>query len=165
MPTVLGLTGVSIPKQVQGVDLGGCLAGTPRPNGPRLLYSESLWPEMYDCSPLYGVLDGAWKYIQCPKPELYNLSQDGEEKANLVDKEPQIAHRLRGRLEERQKAMASAAKPQNGASSPLGKDTLRQLESLGYVGGGMDGGGPGSEPRKTPRILWRSSSAAGRHVI
>ena len=145
VPTVLGLTGVSIPKQVQGVDLSGYLARTPRPNEPRLLYSESLWPELFDCSPLYGVLDGTWKYIQCPKPELYNLSQDGGERVNLVAKEPQIAHRLRGRLEERQQAMASAAKPQDGASAPLDKDTLRQLESLGYVGGGIGGGGPGSD--------------------
>jgi arylsulfatase A-like enzyme len=150
LPTVLGLTGVSIPKQVQGVDLGGCLAAMPRPNEPRLLYSEALWPEMCDCSPLYGVLDGAWKYIQCPKPELYNLSQDAGEKVNLAAKQPQIAHRLRGRLEERRKAMASAAKPQDSASAPLDKDTLRQLESLGYVGSGMDGGGPGSD-REDPK--------------
>ena len=49
------------------MDLSGDLAGTPRSDRSRLLYSESLWPEQYGCNPLYGVLDGAWKYIQCPQ--------------------------------------------------------------------------------------------------
>jgi tetratricopeptide (TPR) repeat protein len=147
LPTVLSLLGIDIPKRVEGVDLSSDLVETRRSGGARLLYSESLWPELYNCCPLYGILDGTWKYIQSCKPELYDLSRDGGEKVNLVDKQPQTARRLRGRLEEWQKAMAATAKPPSDVRVPLGKDTLRQLESLGYVGGGTAHGDAGSDLR------------------
>ncbi len=144
MPTVLGLLGLRIPRQVQGVDLSGfCGAGVPPAAaktpaaGPRPMYSETLWPELYDCNPMYCVIEGTWKYIQSRRPELYDLSRDGAEKVNLVDQEPARARQLRGRLEALQKAMPAAADSPGGAGASLDKDTLRRLESLGYVGGGV----------------------------
>ena len=80
MPTVLGLTGLIAPKQVEGADLSGRLRGGPRSTSPRPLYTESLWPELYGCCGLYGVLEGPWKYIRAPKPELYDLSRDADER-------------------------------------------------------------------------------------
>ena len=71
VPTVLGLTGLAVPPQVEGADLSGYLSGAP-PKRPRLLYTESLWPELYGCCGLFGVIDGSWKYIRTPKPELYD---------------------------------------------------------------------------------------------
>jgi tetratricopeptide (TPR) repeat protein len=135
VPTVLGLTGLAAPPQVEGADLSGYLTGAP-PKRPRLLYTESLWPELYGCCGLFGVIDGSWKYIRAPKPELYDLSRDGEEKNNLVERQPQIARRLRDRLEQWEKAIVAAAKPQGNSGASLPKGTLQQLESFGYVGGG-----------------------------
>ena len=39
--------------------------------------------EYYGWSELVGLIDGEYKYIQAPKPELYDLSKDSEETANL----------------------------------------------------------------------------------
>jgi tetratricopeptide (TPR) repeat protein len=134
---VLGLTGLIAPKQVEGADLIGRLTGGPRSTSPRPLYTESLWPELYGCCGLYGVLEGPWKYIRAPKPELYDLSRDADERNNLVGQQPQIARRLRDRLEQWQKTMAARAKPSGGSAVALPKGTIEQLESLGYVGGGV----------------------------
>ena len=136
VPTVLGFTGLKPAKQVQGIDLSGWAMGAPGSKARRPLYSESLWPELYGCCGLYGVIDGNWKYIRAPRPELYDLGQDGNEMTNLVDKRPRIASRLRGQLEQWQKELASAAKPQSDASVSLPQGTLEQLEGLGYTGGG-----------------------------
>jgi arylsulfatase A-like enzyme/Flp pilus assembly protein TadD len=143
VPTVLGLIGLSTPPQVQGVDLRGYLEGTSASKRQEPIYGESLWPNWFGCSPLYGIVDGAWKYIRSPKPELYDLSRDRGEKANVVDKEPQVADRLRVRLEESLKAMASAADRRGNVS--LDKEAMRRLESLGYVGGGVVQGDPSSD--------------------
>ena len=66
VPTVLGFTGLKPAKQVQGIDLSGWAMGAPGSKARRPLYSESLWPELYGCCGLYGVIDGNWKYIRRP---------------------------------------------------------------------------------------------------
>ena len=127
------------------------LAGTSRSNGSRPLYSESLWPEQYACAPVTAF----WRQLEVhsfPKAGLDDLDRDGDEKVNLVDKEPQIARRLRGRLEERRRATAAAARPQTAAASPLGQDTLLAARILGYVSRwhgswGTRFGTPGRKPK------------------
>ena len=86
---------------------------------------ESLWPELYGCCGLYGVLDGPWKYIRAPKPELYDLSRDADERHNLVEQQPQIARRLRDRLEQWQKTMAARAKPSGGSGRSVAQGHAR----------------------------------------
>ena len=146
VPTVLGLIGLSAPQQVQGVDLRTYLEGTSGPERQQPIYIESLWPNMFGCNPLYGIVDGEWKYILSLKPELYDLSRDSGEKTNLVDLQPKIAERLRARLKESQKAMDSAANRRGSAI--LDDEAVRRLESLGYVGGGAVRGGSASDPRQ-----------------
>ena len=154
MPTVLGRLGLTIPPRVQGRDLSSYLAGGAfhapyaagalRPDAggalhapERLLYSETVWPEAYNCNALYCILDGRWKYIQSRKPELYDLRCDGGEKDNLVARDPALARRLQAGLEGFRKAMPAAADLPGGSSAAVDKETLQRLESLGYIGGGV----------------------------
>ena len=143
VPTVLDLIGLGTPPPVQGIDLRGYLEGTGRPERRQPIYSESLWPTLYGCSPLYVIVDGAVEVHPAPKPELYDLSRDGGEKTNLVGRQPQIARRLRTRLAELRKALDAKANP--GASTPVDKETRQRLESLGYVGGGAVPAAAGSD--------------------
>ena len=134
MPTVLDLVGLKSPSQVQGVSLRHVLEGGPVPDDPRLLYCESLEATQFQCSSLMGVVEGSWKYIRAPKQELYDLTRDSGETSNIIEKQPQIAQRLRGRLEAMLQEMESAA-PQHGLST-VDPDAAKRLQSLGYVGGG-----------------------------
>jgi tetratricopeptide (TPR) repeat protein len=102
------------------------------------MYSETLWPESYDCNALYTLIEGPWKYIQSRRPELYDLDRDPGERDNRIDKEPAVARGLRADLEDLRKRMPAAAGSPGGASALVDQETLRRLESLGYIGGGVD---------------------------
>ena len=133
MPTVLDLTGLKTPAQVQGVSLRNGLEGSRAPDARRALYCESLHPAQFQCSPLNGIVEGAWKYIRAPRQELYDLTHDPGETRNVFDNEAQVAERLRDRLEELLPEMEAAAPFR--ARATVDPDTVNRLQSLGYIGG------------------------------
>jgi len=134
VPTVLDLVGLQTPARVEGVDLRPALEGAPAPERRQPVYAESLDAATFGCSPLHGIVEGGWKYILAPRPELYDLSQDPGERTDLIGKEPQLARRLRGRLEAMLKELETAAPPR--VASSVDAEAIKRLESLGYVGGG-----------------------------
>ena len=95
MPTTLSLLGLVGPKRIEGFDLRECLEGKPWQGPVPTRYFESLEPAVFDCCPLQGVVDGRWKYIHAPRPELYDLESDPEEHVNLAKKEAATAGRCR----------------------------------------------------------------------
>jgi arylsulfatase A-like enzyme/Tfp pilus assembly protein PilF len=131
--TVLDLTGLKTSAQLQGVSLRNDLEGRPTPDPRRTLYCESLHPSQFECSPLNGVVEGAWKYIRAPRQELYDLTKDPGENENVVETKPQIAERLRERLEEILPQMEAAAPEREGSAAD--PDAASRLRSLGYIGG------------------------------
>ena len=90
---VLGLQGEDL---LGGLEAGKGAAPTPE---TRSLYCESLSPTRYGCNPLFGILDGRWKYILSTRPELYNLEADPGETKDLIQQEPGRADLLRGKLQ------------------------------------------------------------------
>jgi len=134
VPTVLDLVGLKTPARVAGVSLRAALEGGPAPERRQPVYAESLDAATFECSPLHGIVEGGWKYILAPRPELYDLSQDPGERTDLIGKEPQVAQRLRGRLEAMLKELETAAPPR--VASNVDPEAIKRLESLGYVGGG-----------------------------
>ncbi len=147
VPTVLGLVGLKVPARVEGVDLRAALEGGgeegkgEREKGrkgegeePRAVYAESLEAATYGCSPLHAIVEGPWKYILAPRAELYNLAEDPGEATNLAAKAPQVAQRLRGRLEAMLKELEAAATRHGPATADA--ETERVLGTLGYVSGG-----------------------------
>ena len=134
VPTVLDLLGLKTPARVEGVSLRAALEGGPVPDRRQAIYAESLEAATFGCSPLHGILEGPWKYILAPRPELYDLAQDPGERTNLAGKQPQVAQRLRGRLEAMLKELEAAA-PRRGPST-VDPEAVKRLESLGYVSGG-----------------------------
>ena len=147
MPTVLGLLGRPIPEQVEGVDLSGDVAGSRGRIDRGCSTASRCRRNSTAATPCTACWTVPGSTCSPDKPELYDLGRDGGEKVNLVDKEPQIARRLRGRLEERRRRWHRRGTARKQAAGvPLGQDTLRQLESLGYVGGGT-ARGSGFGPR------------------
>ena len=123
-PTLLDLAGVAS-EGMDGISLRSVLeSGTV---GPREVYSETLYPRYhFGWSDLYASADGRFRFIRAPRPELYDLSKDPGEKANLFAARPQVAAVMDAWLAK----TAGAA----GAPEPVDAQTREKLAALGYVG-------------------------------
>ncbi len=150
LPTLLELVGVPPPAgaALPGQSLAGALQGQEPPPAP-LTYAETLEPRLhYGWSDLRSVREGKWKYIQAPRPELYDLENDPGEHRNLADVEPSRMEALQASLGGFLAAESSARDPGSpGASLPL--DLREKLAALGYVGGPGAAGAadPGADPK------------------
>jgi Flp pilus assembly protein TadD len=145
-PTILDLVGAATANSRGGSGRqsssdqsfeGQSLVQTP-PSG-RPLYFEALdaWLTR-DWAPLKGVVQGGWKYIDLPEPELYDLSSDPAEHRNLIgrsDREDTL-RRLLAQLVT--SGAPSAPELSTGGASthapPLDAEAAARLRALGYVG-------------------------------
>jgi arylsulfatase A-like enzyme/Flp pilus assembly protein TadD len=145
-PTVLELLGVEGPTKGAGRSLAAPLRGGPSP-GEAPAYAESLLPLLhYGWSDLRALREGRFKYIQAPRPELYDLDTDPGELTNLLEREPARAEAFRaelGRALQAEKAAVAAG----GAS--VDADLLEKLGALGYLGAGSlpDSARTGADPK------------------
>ena len=133
-PTVLDLLDVRVPKGIHGESLVRHLRG--RRSADRPSYAETFYPrENYGWSELYGLVEGPWKYVRAPKPELYDLARDPAEEHNLIGEKPDIAAGL-GRKLAGIVAAGEAGAP--GSGRRVSPEEEERLKSLGYVGGRSD---------------------------
>jgi arylsulfatase A-like enzyme/Tfp pilus assembly protein PilF len=147
LPTIASLAGLTTPR-VDGENVAPLL-GSAAPPDPPPSYAETYYPRWhYGWSELKSMRVGDWKYIDAPRPELYDLRADGSERRNLVDARGSLANGLANELAKTQAgfgAMATAATPQPSA------ETLARLRSLGYVGiaspSASSSGGRGPDPK------------------
>ncbi len=149
-PTLLEMTALA-PASVAlaGRSLAPALRGGAAP-AEQAGYAESLLPLLhFGWSDLRTLREGRWKYIQAPRPELYDLRDDPHETKNLAAAEPQRVDAMRGALGGVLDAERKAAidKPPVDANVPA--DLLEKLGALGYVGGGAPGhtSEPGADPK------------------
>jgi choline-sulfatase len=133
LPTVLAAVGVPAPGRLAGRSLWPLLRGEASlPEAPS--YSESLLPLVhFGWSDLRALREGRWKYIQAPRPELYDLERDPGELRDLAAVEPARVEAFRAALA-RQLAAEQAAPANAGSGVPA--ELLEQLGALGYLGAG-----------------------------
>ena len=130
-PTLCKLLNVSVPSDVHGADLMQYFSGhEKRDEG---LFAESLYATKYGGNSLLSIITERWKYIQTTQPELYDLGSDAGETVNLVGQHPQVAQDLQAQLREILEKTTQTNK--NQEEIQLEEDTLKRLESLGYVVG------------------------------
>jgi len=123
-PTLLALLGM----ERDGLPGHAWLQGGEVESG-RTLYAESSFGlEQYGWSPLRSGLRSHLHYIQAPRPELYDLEADPEERDNLLPRE-----RLPATL------AAAVAEVGEGrrSTAAVSPEAERQLAALGYVGGAV----------------------------
>ncbi len=133
LPTVLDLVGVETPDPIHGESLVPLML-EPGAGEARYAYSESMSVHLqYGWSALYSVRTSTHKFIEAPRAELYELSQDPTESENLIRREPEVAEGLRSTLTAlREEIEAGAPEIQE---ADLDEETLGMLAALGYVGG------------------------------
>ncbi len=131
-PTILELVGLKDEAAgMQGQSLVPRLGGKAGKDLDSLI--ETFFPrESFGWSELVGIISGPWKYIQAPRPELYDLKNDPEEKKNLYDLEANQSAALKAKLESELLRLGSDSKA-SGEPETARADDLEKLRSLGYV--------------------------------
>ncbi len=153
MPTILDLVRLDpagTAHEVQGASLWPLIA-QPEKAEARPAYLEAMSPLlMYGWSPLFGIREARWKYVEAPRPELYDLAADPGERSNLVAARPDLAARYREALA----ALRREVTRPGTEASPIAPDpeTESKLRSLGYAAapGGAPAGGPGASAQQRP---------------
>jgi len=97
-------------------------------------FAESRFGELhFGWAAIRSVRDGAWKYIDAPDPELYDLKSDRAERENRKAVREATATGLARALAQ----MASRGESATAAPSSVDAETAERLRSLGYVGGAI----------------------------
>jgi tetratricopeptide (TPR) repeat protein len=128
-PTILQFLGLAPPPQFQGRSLLEFF--TRDQHQAREVYSETLYPRDHlHCSPLRCLRLGRYKYIEAPKPELYDLSEDPVESHNIYSRQSALVLTLRDRLLSLRAHYLASVQSNQKALSP---EVLAGLAALGYV--------------------------------
>jgi arylsulfatase A-like enzyme/Tfp pilus assembly protein PilF len=127
-PTLLSIAGIqdaAIEKQFTARDLFAKNADT-------VAYSETFYPfSSFGWSPLHSLEAGRFRYIDAPKPELYDEAADPGETRNLAAQQPATVATLKEKLQELLRRNAFVAS--TAANSTLPPDAAEKLRALGYV--------------------------------
>ncbi len=131
-PTALDLMGIPGPK-VDGKSLKALIGGSQAKASP--LYMESYHGYFtYGWAPLRGIMDGPWKYVDAPRPELYAW-REGEEKNQYTPNAPQVASAKKALSAFPAADAGERAEMEKFLKDPSNQETLKQLMSLGYISG------------------------------
>ena len=133
MPTVLDLLGLRPAPDVDGVSLSTLLhRGTQTVELEA--YGESLYPQRMGWSALRSLRTGRYKYIDAPRPELFDLDRDPFEERNIYETRKDLAALMRARAS----AIASGGRAFGPGDhprdqSPVDPDIRARLAALGYI--------------------------------
>ncbi len=131
-PTLRDLCGLPSASS-DGVSLVPLLRGEPIKRGPAVI--ESLVPLLdYGWAPLYAAVNGHFKFILAPRPELYDLAEDPMETKNIIGDNPKEGVALEKVL--KQYIVAEEGKSLPSRNVSLGEEEMQSLRSLGYLSGG-----------------------------
>jgi arylsulfatase A-like enzyme len=164
--------GRRVPQPVGVVDLASTLASLagaealpgaslarflePGRSAEPALYAETLSPRLdFGWSALRSWRQGGFKYVEAPRPELYELDSDPGESSNLAGARPKIVERLEGDL-------AAASAHLGDAESRRGPDpeATERLRALGYVQG-LEGRPSGADPKDQVEVARLIAQATG----
>jgi arylsulfatase A-like enzyme/tetratricopeptide (TPR) repeat protein len=131
-PTILQLLSLQGGPGMQGKGLFS--PGAHGLGRPEAGLGETYYPfHHFGWSPLRFLRTERFKYVEAPKPELYDLQLDPGERTNLAGTRQTVVTELRGQLFERLGRFA-ASNTTSVATRDVDIATLQKLRSLGYVG-------------------------------
>ncbi|PYX87028.1 MAG: hypothetical protein DMG68_13190 [Acidobacteria bacterium] len=129
LPTVLDVAGVALPEHLDGQSLKPYFNGTETAN--RTAYGETDYPLRFGWAPLRSVREPGFKFIEAPRPELYDVKTDPRESQNQYQPWNPTVQKFRAQLAKmREEAPAS----QQASRGAVGQGTTDELKALGYLG-------------------------------
>jgi len=155
-PTILAFLGVPAPPSFAGTSLLGAAS--------HAVYSESLYThDSFGWAALRSVRLGPFKYIEAPRPELYDLEKDPGEQNNIVAAKPDKASTLRTELAN---LLAHYPRRVPGGVAEA-TPQVQKLLSLGYLAPGprtrLAGSGADPKDRLAEYRLYEKSMDAVTH--
>jgi choline-sulfatase len=141
LPTLLDLAAVTVPGEIEGRSLRPALDGGSMRDEPA--YVESMLAHRHmGWAALQGLRTATWKYIQAPRPELYDVGGDPGELRNRIADHARDAASLRKLLS----GQTPTAPPSDKTVGRTDGRVAAQLRALGYLSGGVS-----SRPVSSPR--------------
>ena len=132
VPTVLELLDVNAAVATDGTSLVPLLTGEVQ-SMELPCYSEAVYPRYhFGWSDLVALRIGDMKYIDAPRPELYDLASDPFEENDLYLERSDFADTMKARLAEFESGAPDTASPQR--VEEIDPDTRARLAALGYLG-------------------------------
>jgi arylsulfatase A-like enzyme/tetratricopeptide (TPR) repeat protein len=129
MPTVLDYLGIPVPGKIQGISLLPLIMG--KDVKKRGFYIESIFAnEAMGGAAIKGWIEGDYKYIDLPRPELYHLVLDPIEKNNLFFKKNFLAQKMKTKMRDYLKKYESV---RFNSGRNLNNTEIKRLASLGYI--------------------------------
>ena len=157
-PTLAGLLERPLaepgPHRGVGRDLSQPLRRRRQP-GAADLYAESFYGTSFGWCPVTCLRRGDLKYIAAPRPELYDLRADPNERDNLVSSRGREARELVAGLA----GMSGLKGTGSSSQDTLDADARAKLLSLGYLAGASLGTPSDGRARKDPKdavVLFRA---------
>jgi arylsulfatase A-like enzyme/thioredoxin-like negative regulator of GroEL len=133
MPTVLQALKIPDPASVQGRSLLSLALGETTASNS-ILYAESFLPLLhFGWSPLRSVQTRGAKYIEAPRPELYETQPDPKELKNVYPARQALGRELHAELYDNLRRLTPAKANRPAAQELTDPALLDRLRSLGYV--------------------------------
>jgi choline-sulfatase len=121
LPTVLDLLGIAVPSALGKRSLRPYFAGA---EGDRMVFGETDYPLHFGWAPLRAVRSGGFKFIEAPRPELYDLAKDPAELKNEYASGNATVQQLRADL------ASSGMRLPAASAAPDAKDKIEQQNLL-----------------------------------
>jgi predicted Zn-dependent protease len=154
---------MEIPPTVGGRNLDRILTGDAADDDDRMIYVESLLPELsFGWSALRGLRSGRWKFIQGAGRELYDLQADPAELDDLAFERADVVAQMSRDLA---RTLEHDGSP-TARTIDVDEAQRSRLAALGYISGTdraeSGGGGDLPDPRERIEGLKRMNSAMAR---
>jgi choline-sulfatase len=128
LPTVLDLLDIPVSSKFDGASLKPFLSGREADN--RVAFGETDYPLRFGWAPLRSVREPGFKFIEAPRPELYELRHDPGELHNNYVPWDNTVQNSRAML----KDLGAKIPPRAPSDASVPPATVDELKALGYLG-------------------------------
>src|ERR1700730_1663415 len=128
LPTMIDLLDLPAPARLDGESLRPYFGG--EQPASRIAFGETDYPLRFGWAPLRSVRAEGFKFIEAPRPELYDLHADPGELANHYQPSNASVQKFRAMLAEVRAKMPQPSSADAASTAPQGAN--EQLKALGY---------------------------------